>query len=315
VQALPEAATQDARQSYGLLATAAGDVNNDGYADLLVSADGWNEGETDEGKVFVYLGSAGGVMPDAYWTNQLDQEGSRLGISVSGGGDSNGDGFGDVLLGVYRYSFFSAAQGYAALHCGNGDVRGGPAYAPRMRRLNDAPIAPGGGTPETSFKLVVDHLSHTQLGGAQGRAPVRLAWEAKELGSPFTGVSLERGGYADSQATSGSLRLEGVARWTGAGRMQWRSRFEYKSPLLPRSIWFSAPASAFAAQDVRVQSDCNNNQVPDENDQDLFTPTSSYPHCGQGADGVPDGCQVFGFTYINDLAFVIQHFINARTLG
>ena len=39
----------------------AGDVNGDGYADVIVGAPDYDNGQTDEGRAFVYLGSAAGL--------------------------------------------------------------------------------------------------------------------------------------------------------------------------------------------------------------------------------------------------------------
>ena len=39
----------------------AGDVNGDGYADVIVVAHYYDNGEQDEGRVFVYHGSATGL--------------------------------------------------------------------------------------------------------------------------------------------------------------------------------------------------------------------------------------------------------------
>jgi hypothetical protein len=39
----------------------AGDVNGDGYSDVIIGAPYFDGGQTDEGKVFVYLGSATGL--------------------------------------------------------------------------------------------------------------------------------------------------------------------------------------------------------------------------------------------------------------
>ena len=38
----------------------AGDVNGDGYADVIVGAPDYDNGQTDEGRAFVYHGSAAG---------------------------------------------------------------------------------------------------------------------------------------------------------------------------------------------------------------------------------------------------------------
>ena len=40
----------------------AGDVNGDGYADVIGGAYFYDDGETDEGAAFVYLGGAQGIV-------------------------------------------------------------------------------------------------------------------------------------------------------------------------------------------------------------------------------------------------------------
>ena len=56
----------EADQASAFLGTSvagAGDVNGDGYADVIVGADRYNAGQTNEGAAFVFLGSAAGI-PD-----------------------------------------------------------------------------------------------------------------------------------------------------------------------------------------------------------------------------------------------------------
>jgi hypothetical protein len=45
---------------FGTSVASAGDVNGDGYADVIVGARFYDSGETDEAAAFVYLGNAGG---------------------------------------------------------------------------------------------------------------------------------------------------------------------------------------------------------------------------------------------------------------
>ena len=46
---------------FGISVATAGDVNGDGYADVIVGAPDYDNGQTDEGRAFVYHGSAGGL--------------------------------------------------------------------------------------------------------------------------------------------------------------------------------------------------------------------------------------------------------------
>ena len=43
----------------------AGDVNGDGFSDVIVGAYSYDNGETDEGRAFVYHGSAAGLATDS----------------------------------------------------------------------------------------------------------------------------------------------------------------------------------------------------------------------------------------------------------
>lgn len=77
----------------------AGDVNGDGYADLLVGAPGANSGD---GAAYVYHGGASGLGagPSAASLLLPPSSGSKLGTSVSSAGDVDGDGYADVIVGA-----------------------------------------------------------------------------------------------------------------------------------------------------------------------------------------------------------------------
>ncbi len=87
---------------FGNSATYAGDVNGDGYDDVIVGADGYNAG-TDQGRAYIYFGgSSMNSTADVVLTGA--SAGDNFGFSTSDAGDVNGDGFGDVIVGAYGYN-------------------------------------------------------------------------------------------------------------------------------------------------------------------------------------------------------------------
>jgi len=93
---------QDGAEFGGAVA-AAGDVNGDGFADIIIGAHKYNGGEDKEGRVFVYYGSASGLPATPSWMAEIDQKGANFGASVSSAGDVNRDGFDDILVGADNY--------------------------------------------------------------------------------------------------------------------------------------------------------------------------------------------------------------------
>jgi hypothetical protein len=84
---------------FGVSVGTAGDVNGDGYADVIVGAPYYANGQADEGQAFVYHGSATGLSTTPDWTAESDQAFVQFGYSVGTAGDVNGDGYADVIVG------------------------------------------------------------------------------------------------------------------------------------------------------------------------------------------------------------------------
>ncbi|HOX27093.1 MAG TPA: FG-GAP-like repeat-containing protein [Candidatus Krumholzibacteria bacterium] len=105
--------------NFGGAVATAGDVNGDGFADVIVGAQFFDNGEDNEGRAFVYQGSAGGLSLTADWTAESNQAGANFGISVATAGDVNGDGFGDVIVGAQGFSNGQGSEGRAFVYHGS----------------------------------------------------------------------------------------------------------------------------------------------------------------------------------------------------
>ena len=79
------------RGAFGCAASA-GDVNGDGYSDVIIGEKGYPDATTRSGKVFLYLGGPSGLSATPSWTAIGEDATDLFGYRVSEAGDVNGDG-------------------------------------------------------------------------------------------------------------------------------------------------------------------------------------------------------------------------------
>ena len=83
----------------GYEVAAAGDVDADGFADVLVAAVRCRGEPERRGCVGLWRGGPGGLSAAPIWTTSQPLGGSWYGAGVVGAGDVDGDGFADLLVG------------------------------------------------------------------------------------------------------------------------------------------------------------------------------------------------------------------------
>src|SRR6185369_16594557 len=96
----------------------AGDVDGDGFSDVIVGAPDYDFGQPDEGRAWVFRGAPGGTTAFGAWTAESNQASAVFGIAVGPCGDVNGDGYSDVIVGADHYDDAHVDEGRAFVYLG-----------------------------------------------------------------------------------------------------------------------------------------------------------------------------------------------------
>jgi hypothetical protein len=105
----------DGRRGFGCRLAGAGDLDGDGYGDLAVA----RVGDDFSGGLYIYRGGPGGLPATTTRFDSPDYKPSRLGYSLAGVGDVDGDGYDDLLASEIDYS---ALGGRVHLYRGGADA-------------------------------------------------------------------------------------------------------------------------------------------------------------------------------------------------
>jgi hypothetical protein len=234
---------------FGVSVSTAGDVDGDGYSNVIVGASNYADGEDYEGAAFVYDGEAGGLVITPTWSVQGDQEGAGYGFDVSVAGDVNGDGYGDVIVGAPTYNEGNSDEGAAFVYLGSGedDLTARPR---QMQSDTHAPIAPLGRSNSAN-------QVHLQLIAQPPQAITSTTWQWQlaPLGIPFTAtadgvISGTDAAWTDVLST-GVVLSRTVSGLTGGAVYRWRVRLIYW-PGDSQSRWLYLPWNGPNEADFRT---------------------------------------------------------------
>jgi hypothetical protein len=170
-------------------ASSAGDLNNDGYSDLILSAPLYDTVEGNAGCVFVYYGSASGPPVTPSWVMEGDQNAAELGASVACAGDVNGDGYDDVIIGSSHYDGSVIDMG--KVYVFHGDSLGLPP-TPAWTKMGDIAKAhlgfrvsgAGDVNADGYDDVIIGSFNYRNPDTKEGRAYVYLGSETGLLSTP-----------------------------------------------------------------------------------------------------------------------------------
>ncbi|MFA7379457.1 MAG: FG-GAP-like repeat-containing protein [Bacteroidia bacterium] len=164
---------------FGYSVSSAGDVNGDGYSDVLVGAFSYANGQTGEGAVFIYHGSSSGISSTVAMIAESNTSSWNMGRSVASAGDVNGDGYSDVLFGVSGYTNGQTSEGATFVYYGNGGSTG---RRNNLRLYNTDLSTPIQQSNKTSSSFGLGLYTSSP----EGRQKVKMVWEVKTQGQPFS---------------------------------------------------------------------------------------------------------------------------------
>ena len=149
--------------NFGQSVSGAGDVNGDGFDDLIVGAFLDNNNGSDSGSARVFSGIDGSIL----YTFDGNSNNDRLGDSVSGAGDVNGDGFADLIVGAPRDDNNGDRSGSATVFSG---FDGSVLYNFNGDSTNDSFGDSVSGVGDVNGDGIADFFvsASRQLGGLQG---------------------------------------------------------------------------------------------------------------------------------------------------
>jgi hypothetical protein len=196
---------------YGIAVSTAGDVNGDGYADVIVGA---SVGGTGTGRAYLYLGGSAGLSQTPVVTLTGEHVDDAFGATVTSAGDVNDDGYGDIIVGAFQFPNGNST-GRAYVYMGwPGGLTVTPAVTLTGEFTGDGfsiPVATAGDVNGDGYTDVI--IGAPNNGSVRGRAYVYLGGPGGLGPTPALTLTGEHAGYAFGfgLATAGDVNGDGYA--------------------------------------------------------------------------------------------------------
>lgn len=194
---------QSADERAGYSVSNAGDLNGDGFGDVIVGAKNW----TSNGKAYIYYG---GQNMDGYIDQILSGHGSYqyFGESVSTAGDVNNDGYDDLIVGEYGNDQGGRDAGRAYLYYGGPNMDNGAdlhfsvnlSYSNLGKSVSDAGDVNGDGYDDIILGAWTTTIPSTATGRAYiyfGGSPMNNTYDVQLSGESsynYFGESVSKAG-------------------------------------------------------------------------------------------------------------------------
>ena len=217
---------------FGYSVSTAGDVNGDGYSDVVIGAFDYS---SVRGKAYVYHGSSTGLSVTPSWSTTGENTNDWFGYCVSTAGDVNGDGYSDVIIGA---NYYSSSRGKVYVYYGNGGT-GKPSTLDQCRPSTSTVICPGD-LSGTDGQVRLSMFSRSPFGRTKGK----LVYEYEHEGVPFSGSIITNStGYTGMSSSWTDLTTSGVTINNDISSIptshiyNWRVRVKYNPASNPYQVY------------------------------------------------------------------------------